>query len=147
MRYETAPAMRPCFLDIKFSYGKMKDYNDHNNIFITTRPLYFKKKTKKISPFKRRAKEASTEQGLESRLPNPLLQSFSLKVQGTGTRKCPQHRILLTSWSKYIIKFKTLKVRLQQEPNRSLLRITQAKGSLFVVGVSELVKIICLSKI
>lgn len=48
IEYETVPAMRPCFLDIKFSYGKMKDFNDHNAIFITTRPLYFKKKTKKF---------------------------------------------------------------------------------------------------
>lgn len=48
IEYETVPAMRPCFLDIKFSYGKMKDFNDQNTIFITTRPLYFKKKTKKF---------------------------------------------------------------------------------------------------
>jgi len=50
IEYETVPAMRPCFLDIKGSHGKMKDFSDQNNIFITTRPLYFKKKTKKFFP-------------------------------------------------------------------------------------------------
>jgi hypothetical protein len=50
IRYETVPAKRPRFLDIKSSCGKMKDFNDQNDIFITTRPLYFKKKTKKFFP-------------------------------------------------------------------------------------------------
>jgi hypothetical protein len=63
---------------------------------------------------------------------------------GTGGR---EHRILLTSWSKYIIKFKTLKVRSPIGDAAPSVEKKQGKGSLLVVGVSGLLKIICLSKI
>jgi hypothetical protein len=58
-----------------------------------------------------------------------------------------QDRILLTSWSKYIIKFKTLKVWTPIEGAAPSVEKKQEKGSLLVVGVSGLLKIICLSKI
>jgi len=121
--YETVPEKRPCFLDIKGSNGKMKNFNDQNKSLITIRYLHFNKKTKKFWG------------------------GFSLTLRGARTRMSREHRILLTSWSKYIIKFKTLKVWLQQRTLPSVLRTAQTKGLLFVVGVSGILKIICLSKI
>jgi hypothetical protein len=71
----------------------------------------------------------------------------SLASGATERQIDKQDRILLTSWSKYIIKFETLKVRSPIGGAAPSVEKKQEKGSLFVVGVSGALKIICLSKI